>query len=340
MPDNFPELFAKKLESAGSEGFKLIQAFIADGKAEDLYLDFKRKTNPAVAALDRYDQIHLSKAMSGFANSAGGVIVWGVVAERSGNAAESPDIATDLQPIQNLDAFHSILNDSFQGATRPVVSDATNLKVQIPGSNTGYVVTYVPEVENPPYRAEWSGKYFYKRAGSRFYEMEPYDIRDVILRGKYPKIQIETSWTRLLASEDLHVYELAVLIVNLGPSVLDSWKFVVEYPKVLGARQEAAMHITTLDSLHDFVGPDGQTWERATVFSHPGFQSAYHQVIPLFPEDGLQLFGQTGRFRLPYKINNDLFRHWPWSMRWRFYGDGPPMQEGQIVIGPNSYSNY
>ena len=46
-----------------------------------------------------------------------------------------------------------------------------------------------------PYRAEWSKKLFYKRAGSRFYEMEPFDIRDVISRGRYPKIQVETSWT-------------------------------------------------------------------------------------------------------------------------------------------------
>jgi hypothetical protein len=46
MPEDFPDLFVGKLESAGSDAFKLIESFVADSRAEDLYLDFNRKSNP------------------------------------------------------------------------------------------------------------------------------------------------------------------------------------------------------------------------------------------------------------------------------------------------------
>ena len=338
MPESFPESFLRKLESAGTDAFKLIETFVAESRAEDLYLDFKRKSNPSIAAINDDDKKNLSKAVSGFANSAGGLIVWGVIAE-GGKDPEVPDVAKALDPIKNLDSFHSILNDSLQAATRPTVSHARNVKVPASGISGGYVVTYVPEVENPPYRAEWSKKLFYKRAGSRFYEMEPFDIRDVISRGRYPKIQVETSWTLYKKEKSLHVYELAILLVNRGPTVLDSWKFVIEYPQAISAIHEAASLPTDFDGYNTFVGIDGETRERAFIFSHPGFQPAYHQLIPLFPEDGVQLFGQTGRFHLPYKMNDELFRQ-TWKMKWRFYADGPPMQEGEIVIGPGSYCNF
>jgi hypothetical protein len=230
-----------------------------------------------------------------------------------------------------VDAFHSILNDSLQGATRPTVSHARNVKVPISGSTAGYVVTYVPEVENPPYRAEWNKRLFYKRAGSRFYEMEPYDIRDVISRGRYPKIEIQTSFSTISTRQDLHLYELEVLLINRGPSLLDSWKFVIEYPKDISARECPTQFP---HSVHDFVGSDGGTWERASVIGHLGLTS-----IPLFSDEALTLFGQTGRFHLPYKMNDELFRR-TWRMKWRFYADGPPMQEGDIHIGPGSYHNY
>jgi len=100
MPEDFPELFLSKLESAETDAFKLVEAFVAESKAEDLYLDFTRKSKPNVAVLNDDDKKNLSKAMSGFANSVGGVIVWGVIAERGRKDPELPDVATRLAPLK------------------------------------------------------------------------------------------------------------------------------------------------------------------------------------------------------------------------------------------------
>jgi hypothetical protein len=334
MPEGFPELFLDKLQSVGTDGFKLIEAFVSESKAEDLYLDFKRKSNANIAALNDDDKKNLSKAMSGFANSAGGIIVWGVIAERGGNDPELPDVAKSLAPIKNLDAFHSNLNDLLQLATKPTVAHARNVKVSVPSPMEGYVVTYVPEVENPPYRAEWSGRHYYKRAGSRFYEMEPFDIRDVVSRGRYPKIEIQTSWSPIETRNDLHLYELEVVLTNRGPSLLDSFKFEIDYPVAISARAQTSFFMQSLGELSGIIGNNGEARERATVISHLGLTS-----IPLFPNEVVTLFGKTGRFHLPYKMTDELYQR-TWKMNWRFYADGPPMQEGTISIVPGSYQNY
>ena len=52
--------------------------FIANGQEEHLQLDFKTVSGPALNSRD--DRRNLAVAMSGFANSSGGLIVWGAVA--------------------------------------------------------------------------------------------------------------------------------------------------------------------------------------------------------------------------------------------------------------------
>ena len=54
-----------------------INAFIRERQEEHLYLDFKLANQ---ADLNRDDRKNLAKALSGFANSSGGIIIWGVEA--------------------------------------------------------------------------------------------------------------------------------------------------------------------------------------------------------------------------------------------------------------------
>jgi predicted HTH transcriptional regulator len=56
-----------------------IDQLIADRQSEELFLDFKRSSdNGAGARLSDADRGNLAKAISGFGNSEGGVIIWGV----------------------------------------------------------------------------------------------------------------------------------------------------------------------------------------------------------------------------------------------------------------------
>ena len=63
----------------GRRGVAAIDELLADRVAENLFLDFKRShQDGAGRTLHSDDSINLSAAISGFGNSEGGVLVWGV----------------------------------------------------------------------------------------------------------------------------------------------------------------------------------------------------------------------------------------------------------------------
>ena len=93
-----------RIITAGEAG---IDAFISDRQSEELYLDFKRSADQGAAnKLAQHDRQNLAKAISGFGNSEGGVIVWGVDCR---NLGASGDVATAKFPINNPTRFKSWL---------------------------------------------------------------------------------------------------------------------------------------------------------------------------------------------------------------------------------------
>ena len=109
-------------------GIDEIRELVERKQDETIFLEFKRKAHPSKAALHDDDKKNYSVALSGFANSEGGVVVWGVKAEKLG--PESPDVATDLTPIANSHAFMSNLNSLTGEAVIPRV-DRARLRGQI-----------------------------------------------------------------------------------------------------------------------------------------------------------------------------------------------------------------
>ena len=60
---------------------------------ENLYLEFKTKKDSRTPELDKSDSFQFSRALSGFANSDGGVLVWGVETDRHERARATKPIA-------------------------------------------------------------------------------------------------------------------------------------------------------------------------------------------------------------------------------------------------------
>lgn len=89
------------------KGLNAIHEFIEDRKSEELFLDFKRSSdNGGGRKLSDTDRNNLSKAISGFGNSEGGVIVWGIDCS---NLADGSDVANAEFPIANPTRFCSWL---------------------------------------------------------------------------------------------------------------------------------------------------------------------------------------------------------------------------------------
>lgn len=147
------------------ENIKAVDEFISTRKEEELFIDFKRSANDGTTnTLHQIDRNNLSKAMSGFGNSEGGVIIWGVDCSRDLDGA---DVVKAKQPIQNVDRFISLLQGVISGCTIPVHSQVENYAIKEKGKKSGFVVTLIPKSNKAPHQTIYNNQY-YIRAGSSF----------------------------------------------------------------------------------------------------------------------------------------------------------------------------
>src|SRR5215470_399492 len=293
----YPDIVAAEIASLGEDNAKsVVHAWL--GKAEDLYLDFKVK-DPRQIAVTANDQRSLAKAVSGFGNSDGGLLVWGVEAKKKAADPESPDVASELKPIEKVSAFHATLNDLIRGATKPVVPGVVNYRVyEDRNEDRGYVIMVVRPGDHPPYRAEYdNNNHFYKRAGSQFYPMEPYDLRDVVFRRSYPKVEVELSHSLITAAHPgRHVYSLVAVLRNRGPVSLTGFKIDILIPESLIESSDRVQHTSQM-RLHalDY---------RCLSTTRPSME---YPMFRLFPEDELVVLGGNSSSVIRYHMNYELF---------------------------------
>ena len=133
------------------EGIAAIDRLIAERASEELFLEFKKSAdNGQGNRFHDHDRNHLRKAISGFANSEGGVVIWGVDCSRQANIG---DVASSKLPLTNPARFVSWLG-------------VRSIPIPIDDCS-GFVATYVPQSTHAPH--QMTGEYKYMiRAGSDF----------------------------------------------------------------------------------------------------------------------------------------------------------------------------
>lgn len=162
------ELF-EKIKKAGE---KQIDDFIITRKSEELFLDFKRSSdNGEGRFLSQNDRNNYAKAICGFGNSEGGVIVWGIDCSKQ---PDGSDIAKTKFPLRDVKKFVSLLEGFTSATTLPQHSKVENYPIPIDKNRAGFVITYVPQSSTTPLQSIYN-KQFYIRAGSNF-EPTPYQV--------------------------------------------------------------------------------------------------------------------------------------------------------------------
>jgi hypothetical protein len=160
-----------------------IRGFASNEREEDLHLEFKLVTE---STLGRDDRKNFAKAVSGFANSDGGLIVWGVDARKNADgidcASAAPGIADLKKLLSHLNEYTGVVvNPTLIGVEhRPIVST--------PSANHGYILTFVPVSDSGPHMAKLGEDRYYRRSGSSFVKMEHFEIADISGRRPQPKL--------------------------------------------------------------------------------------------------------------------------------------------------------
>lgn len=178
-----------------------VQEFINQGIVENLHLEYK--------GFDVYDRREtISKTISSFANSAGGLFILGV-----GEKGNLPDSITWGNIIRsNKETLENrILSDIF-----PKIDGLRILPVikeSIPGE--GIFLIDVPIGSNPPYMA--GDNKYYKRHNFQKQPMEGYEVADFFNRRKSPRLTINPDvLTNLKMVDDTAVVDWVIKLKNTG----------------------------------------------------------------------------------------------------------------------------
>ncbi|ATX81556.1 Putative DNA-binding domain-containing protein [Mariprofundus ferrinatatus] len=184
---------------------ELIQEWISEQKEETVHLDFKCVEQ---SSMGRADRKNLAKALSGFANSEGGIVVWGVDARAN---EDGIDCAQGIVDIDNVARFVSKLNE-FTSEVSPSINGVLHKRVPTDGER-GLAVTIVPESDSGPHMAKASLDQYFKRSGDKFLKMEHFEVADMFGKRKQAKLRLLV----LPGLRDEHSSKLFLLrLINIG----------------------------------------------------------------------------------------------------------------------------
>jgi hypothetical protein len=199
-----------------SGGEAEVKSFIAQPVTEELFLDYKRSAdNGAGTALHTRDRANLSKAISGFGNSEGGVILWGVDCR---NDPSLGDIPTDPPyPVQNPTRFKSWLEQATTGLTVPPHEGVRHHVIP-----EGFVVTLIPSGMHAPYQTVGDSSY-YIRAGSNFAKTPHAVLAGLFGRRPQPSIKhhffVPSAPSILMPG--VAITEVGVMLRNFGRGIAE-----------------------------------------------------------------------------------------------------------------------
>lgn len=104
------------LDEIVQEGATAIDRLVAQHAHENVALEFKTKTNANNGELTKDDRKNLGVILSAFANSMGGLVIWGILAAKN---ADNVDCATESRPISEIEKFKSEVERALSQAIMP-----------------------------------------------------------------------------------------------------------------------------------------------------------------------------------------------------------------------------
>jgi len=234
-----------------------IASYVESKQEEHLHLDFKTLRNAELTSGD--DRRNIARCISGFANSSGGIIIWGIDARKN---SDGIDCATAIVELRKPAVLVSRLNTLSGDATSPIIDGLRHKPIGNTESGGGVVATFVPETDGGPYMALLGEQRYYKRSGDSFYQMEHFDLEDMFGRRQKPNLEIIIQQSKVENGIEDH----SILVKNNGRAVARHAGFLltlqnVEIKEVDGAELENISHINDGRSV---VG-----WNNAIGVIHP-----------------------------------------------------------------------
>lgn len=275
--DRAQELYKRAVANGENE----IDEFIETRTSEELFLDFKRSSdNGNSPRLSQNDRNNLAKTISGFGNSSGGVIVWGIDCSPDYDGA---DVARCKVPINNVKRFLGNLQGAVSGCTIPPHNGVEHHAIVTNDGDTGYVVTYIPASENAPHQVIGKLQY-YIRAGSDFVPA-PHQILAGMF-GRRPQPHVYHMFTVTPAKHDgkVLIFEYGIVVTNGGPGI--------------------ARDIFFTAMIHEGLGNNTKIWWQIQDQNHWNGNFVFGRQISIISNEGVRLPPKA--FLVPLTLHIEL----------------------------------
>lgn len=184
------------------------------GRCEDLYFEAKTCSVPLADS----DQRVLAKALSSFANSDGGVLVYGLVA-KGGNRTR-PDSVQGAKPVKRLAQLESETLSLMGQLTQPAIDKVVTARRGLARtSDQGFLLIYVPPSDKAPHRSVKDREY-YRRTGDTSLPMEHYEIAEMFGRRKVPRLEFrwDLSFGGYTGAKPARVFQAQIIVGLYNPS--------------------------------------------------------------------------------------------------------------------------
>jgi len=297
-----------------------IYQLINDGVEENLHLEYK-----ACGALAKTDgkKKEISKDVSAFANSDGGVIIYGVKEFDETDKKHLPEKVEDgFDPSMiSKEWLEQVITSNIQ----PKINGLTIKPIPTGIDNKVIYIVVIPKSSTAHQAGD---KRYYKRYNFESVPMEDYEIRDVMNRGRVPIVEPVFAERYLSDFKDGKPgYELNVKLVNTGKVVIKHFRLEISLPKdlILDARGHSQ------EEDYYRVVPTVYGRGESCVYRKLSFINSSGQLV-IFPGEELLLLPSiVAPIRnIVYSQHSPIYK---FMLKWRIYADEMPYKEGEIELG-------
>lgn len=287
-------------------------ALVSEGVEENLNLEYK-----ACPSLQKRDseKREISKDVSAFSNSAGGIIVYGMNEE-----THKPTGFDEGYDPGNISK--EWLEQVLQGNIRPripgILINSVDLTATRPGK-VAYVVT-VPKGKTAHQSADLK---YYKRFNFESVAMYDHEIRDIMARFTYPLVSPTFTTTRI--SRVTQKYKLNIVLQNQGATCARDVKLVFFWPRPFPHECGGGFSQRIITGRITIPSRAIENVELSARLNHP-----------IFPEDEFRLTDEASRFHFIFELGEStldlITANLNPQLVWKIYADDMPPQSGQVPL--------
>jgi len=295
--------------------------FITSEIEESLTLEYK-----AAEALDRSEtkKKEITKDVSAMANSAGGLLIYGISESSREDKRHLPERITPV----NRTRFPREWVEQIIQAIRPRIDGIVIHSVNLSSGETD--VVYIVEIPQSNTAHQASDHRYYKRFNFQAVPMEDYEVRDVIFREQTPNIALNFL---IEINSDLHSYEVGPEFPQSFPYEIINCNLIVQAKNNGSAFAQYVacfldVPVKILQSIENKINlKDGGRFyrHRLTNLNQEYADENFKANFPLLRSMAMD-------WKIPLGENFADFAEQDLPIKWKIYADNALPKEGKIAL--------